>query len=92
MTKVKIGRGEFKAYICTVVDHCDDESFQGLSELFLTACGVIDQEGNLTEEYANSPYWSFENGEMKPREFAVKMGEMIGGDDGVRTERDQEGA
>lgn len=55
--RVTMGRGEFKAYMFNVIDHCDDASFTGLCDIFLTACGVIDQDGNITEEYADSPYW-----------------------------------
>ncbi len=57
---VKIGKGEFKAYMCNVIDHMDEgsERYHRFSELFLTACGVIDAEGNLTEEYRVSPYWA----------------------------------
>lgn len=65
---ITIGRGEFKAYMTNVVNNCDDASFYGLSQIFLTACGVIDRDGNLTEEYANSPFWTFDGGKMKPVE------------------------
>lgn len=88
---ITMGRGEFKMFIFNVVEHCDDESFQGLCELFLTACGVIDQEENLTKEYAESPYWTVNDGKLERSEYAVKIGEMLGGNDGVRTERDKEG-
>lgn len=63
---ITICRGEFKAYMANIVDCCDDASFFGLSQLFLMACGVIDRDGSLTEEYANSPYWTFDGGKMKP--------------------------
>ena len=65
---ITIGRGDFKAYICNIVVLCDDDSFLGLSQLLLMACGVIDRDGNLTEEYANSPYWTVEGGKLKPRD------------------------
>ena len=65
---ITIGRGDFKAYLCNIVDLCDDESFFGLSQLLLMACGVIDREGKLTAEYAHSPYWVVEGGKLKPRD------------------------
>lgn len=57
---VTMGKGEFKAYLCNVIDHMDEggEGYRRLSELFLTATGVIDVDGNLTEEYRCSPYWA----------------------------------
>lgn len=54
---MEIGRGELKAYLCNVIENLDDASYKGFCEIFLTACGVIDEEGNLTEEYKESPYW-----------------------------------
>lgn len=74
---ITIGRGEFKAYMFNVVDHCDDESFNRLSQIFLMACGVIDSEGNLTEEYASSPYWTFKDGKMEQSEHAKLMRELL---------------
>lgn len=57
---VTMGRGQLKAYLCNVIDHMDEdgESYRRFSELFLTATGVIDADGNLTEEYRCSPYWA----------------------------------
>lgn len=74
---ITMGRGEFKAYMFNVVDHCDDASFFGLCQLFLTACGVIDQDGQLTQEYAESPYWTVKDGELKLSEHAKLMNEVI---------------
>ena len=56
---VTMGKGEFRAYMCNVIDHMDEasEQYRRFSELFLTATGVIDADGNLTEEYRCSPYW-----------------------------------
>lgn len=53
-------KGEFKAYMCSVIDGMDEgsEQYRRFSELFLTACGVIDADGNLTEDYKCSPYWA----------------------------------
>lgn len=68
--RITMGRGEFKAYMMNVVNNCDDASFTGLCDLFLTACGVIDRDGKLTEQYANSPYWTVEGGKLKPSENA----------------------
>lgn len=64
--RITMERGEFKAYMFNVVEHCDDPSFERLCELFLMACGAIDAEGNLTEAYANSPYWTVEGGKLQP--------------------------
>lgn len=58
---VRMGRGEFKAYMCAVIERVDEPSLYGLQQLFLTACGVIDQDGNLTEEYQESPYWGVDS-------------------------------
>lgn len=57
---VTMGKGEFKLYLCNVIDSMDEDSVQysRFSELFLTATGVIDADGNLTEDYACSPYWT----------------------------------
>ena len=59
MAKIKIGKGEFKLYLCNVIDHMDEDSieYERFSELFLMACGVIDSDGNLTEAFEDSPYW-----------------------------------
>ena len=73
---ITIGRGDFKAYLCNIVDLCDDDSFFGLSQLLLMACGVIDREGNLTEEYANSPYWTVEGGKLKPRDTQELLNQL----------------
>lgn len=74
---ITMGRGEFKAYMLNVVDYCDDDSFFGLCQLFLTACGVIDRDGNLTEAYASSPYWAVKDGKLQQSEHAKLMGEML---------------
>ncbi len=57
---VMMSNGELKAYMCKVIGHMKEgsERYHRFSELFLTACGVIDAEGNLTEEYRVSPYWA----------------------------------
>lgn len=73
---ITMGRGEFKAYMMNVVDNCDDASFTGLCELFLMACGVIDRDGNLTEQYANSPYWTVESGKLKPSEHVKLLNQL----------------
>lgn len=59
-TDVRIGKGELKAYLCNVVNHMDEDSvaYERFSELFLTACGVIDGDGKLTEAFKDSPYWA----------------------------------
>lgn len=71
--RITMGRGEFKAYMFNVVNHCDDASFEALCDLFLTACGVIDKDGNLTEQYADSPYWQVKDGKLTPSEFANQI-------------------
>lgn len=75
-TKITIGRGDFKAYIANVTNNCDDAFFAKMAELFLTLCGVIDADGNLTEEYANSPFWVVENNRLKPSEIAGLMNQL----------------
>lgn len=57
---VTMGKGQFKAYMLNVIEHMDEDSeqYRRFSELFLTATGVIDADGNLTEEYRCSPYWA----------------------------------
>lgn len=67
MSDVKMGKGEFKAYLCNVINHMDEKSveYERFSDLFLTACGVIDENGKLTDAYRESPYWTGgENGEL----------------------------
>lgn len=64
--RITMGRGELKAYLFNVIDNLDDASYEGFCDLFLTACGVTDGEGNLTEQYANSPYWTVDSGKLKP--------------------------
>lgn len=56
---VEMRKGEFKAYMLNVIEHMDEgsERYRRFSELFLMATGVIDADGNLTEEYRVSPYW-----------------------------------
>ncbi|WP_101723075.1 hypothetical protein [Eggerthella timonensis] len=56
---VQMGKGQLKTYLCNVIDHMEEDSerYRRFSKLFLTATGVIDAEGNLTEEYRCSPYW-----------------------------------
>lgn len=68
---ITIGRGEFKAYICNIVEHCDDASFIGLSQLLLMACGILDRDGNLTED--GKRYWDVEDGRLVPNELALEL-------------------
>lgn len=60
MPKVTMRKGEFKAYMLNVIEHMDEGSteYERFSQLFLTAIGAIDADGNLTEEYRCSPYWT----------------------------------
>ncbi len=60
MSDVKMGKGEFKAYLCNVINHMDEasEEYTRFCDLFLTACGVIDEDGKLTDAYRESPYWA----------------------------------
>ena len=55
---VTMGKGELKLYMNAVIDSLDGEAYDRFCELFLTACGVVDEAGNLTQEYADSPYWA----------------------------------
>lgn len=55
---VTMRKGELKLYMCSVIDSLEGEAYDRFCELFLTACGVVDEEGNLTQEYASSPYWA----------------------------------
>ena len=55
---VTMGKGELKLYMCSVIDSLEGEAYDRFCELFLTACGVVDADGNLTQEYADSPYWT----------------------------------
>ena len=55
---VTMGKGEFKLYMCAVVDSLEGAAYDRFAELFLAACGVIDEDGNLTAGYADSPYWA----------------------------------
>ena len=55
---VTMRKGEFKLYMCSVIDSLEGEAYGRFCELFLTACGVVDADGNLTQEYADSPYWA----------------------------------
>ena len=56
---VEMRKGEFKAYMLNVIEHMDEgsERYRRFCELFLMATGVVDSDGNLTEEYRVSPYW-----------------------------------
>ena len=65
MADIKLGKGELKMYLCAVIDDMDEASvgYERFSELFLTACGVIDADGHLADAYAESPYWSNKAGE-----------------------------
>lgn len=55
---VAMRKGEFKLYMCSVINSLEGEAYDRFCELFLTACGVVDSNGELTEEYASSPYWA----------------------------------
>ncbi len=55
---VTMRKGEFKLYMCAVIDSLEGAAYDRLCELFLTACGVVDEDGNLTADYAESPYWA----------------------------------
>ena len=55
---VTMRKGEFKLYMCAVVDSLEGAAYDRFAQLFLTACGVVDEHGNLTADYANSPYWA----------------------------------
>lgn len=55
---VTMGKGELKLYMCTVIDSLKGAAYDRFCELFLTACGVVDEDGNLAKEYADSPYWA----------------------------------
>lgn len=55
---VTMGKGELKLYMCTVIDSLNGAAYDRFCELFLTACGVVDEDGNLAKEYADSPYWA----------------------------------
>ena len=76
---VTMGKGEFKAYMCNVIDHMDEggEGYRRFSELFLTAMGAIDAAGNLTEEYKRSPYWAGDDGSpLRPSVQAELMAKL----------------
>lgn len=55
---VTMRKGELKLYMNSVIDSLEGEAYDRFCELFLTACGVVDADGNLTQEYAGSPYWA----------------------------------
>lgn len=66
MSDVKMGKGELKAYLCNVINHMEEKSteYERFCDLILTACGVIDADGKLTDAYKKSEYWAGgENGE-----------------------------
>lgn len=67
---ITMERGEFKQFMLNVVSVCDDASYAGLCELMLMACGVVDMDGNITEQYAESPYWVLDDGVLKLSEHA----------------------
>lgn len=56
---VTMGKGEFKAYILNVIEHLNERSpeYERFCNIFLIMCGVVDFNGNLSEEYKCSPYW-----------------------------------
>lgn len=60
MAKITMGKGELKAYLFNVINGMDDDSeqYERFCDIFLTMCGVIDAQGNLTDEYRCSPYWT----------------------------------
>lgn len=74
--KITMGRGEFKAYMCNVINNADPESYERLSDLFLIATGVIDSEGNLTEAFEKSPYWKVDEGVFKPSDHAQLIADI----------------
>lgn len=73
---VMMPRGAFKAYLWNVLETADDASYKGLQQIILMACGVLDEDGQLTELYAKSPFWKVENGYLVPSEHTKLIGEI----------------
>lgn len=76
---VTMGRGELKLYMCTVIDSLEGAAYGRFCELFLTACGVVDSNGELTEEYSSSPYWAGGTGgePLRPVLAGVSAGDLV---------------
>lgn len=76
---VTMRKGELKLYMCSVIDSLEGAAYDRFCELFLTACGVVDADGNLTEEYASSPYWAGGTGgePLRPVLAGVSAGDLV---------------
>lgn len=76
---VTMGKGELKLYMCTVIDSLKGAAYDRFCELFLTACGVVDEDGNLAKEYADSPYWAGGAGgePLRPVLAGVSAGDLV---------------
>lgn len=73
---LRMSRGEFKAFLLTVMGNADDASYWGLQKIILMACGVIGEDGKLTEQYAESPFWAVKDGYIVPSEHTKLIGEL----------------
>lgn len=57
---VKISKQNLKLLTLLFIEKMDEDSdqYERACDILLTMMGVSDANGELTEEYANSPYWS----------------------------------
>ena len=76
---VTMRKGELKLYMCAAIDSLEGAAYDRFAQLFLTACGAVDEDGNLTEEYASSPYWSGGTGgePLRPVLAGVSASDLI---------------
>lgn len=71
---ITMNRGDLKAYLFTMLDSLDYESYTGFCQIALTAFGVLDLDGNLTEEYEKSPFLKLEGEILMPNIEGIASG------------------
>lgn len=59
-------RATMKTFLVSTINSMDDASYQGLCNIIFMAFGVTDSGGNITEEWANSPFWEVKGNELRP--------------------------
>lgn len=57
---VTMRKHELQLYLTNIIERMSEDSmeYERFSNIFLLMCGVIDQNGNMTSQYAESPYWA----------------------------------
>lgn len=70
-------RATMKTLLVSTINSMDDDSYQGFCNIVFTAFGITDGDGNITEEWGNSPFWEVKGRELRPAVLPVKGGEAI---------------